>query len=110
MRKVDERSQDPLGRSLMKEVVEWASGDYEKATLLGITKWEHVFIIFDYDKSDHLDPCRELAFGIKEGITSEPVPAQYIHSTAKRMKEDSERLNTKFLHHGQLCSKATSCP
>jgi hypothetical protein len=71
---------------------------------------EHVFIIFDYDKSDHLDSCRELAFGIKQGITSKPVPAQYIHLTVKRMKEDNERLNTKFLYHGQLCSKARSCP
>jgi len=55
--------------SIIKTLVQYASGDFKKASLLGTIRWQRVFIIFDYDNPEHLDTCRVLGFKLRSSIT-----------------------------------------
>ena len=103
-RKFDEHSQDPYGILFVKEVVEYASGDYQKATLLGTVKGNHAFIIFDYDNPDHLSSCKVLGFQIKKHVKPISVPADQVHSRVNRWKRENELWHLSFPRQGQVCS------
>jgi hypothetical protein len=100
----DKLSQDPYGTALMKEVVKYASGDFEKASLLGTVIGEHAFIVFDYNNPDHLDTCSVLGFKIKHSIKPVFVPANVVHSRVSRWISENERWNLSFPRQGQVCS------
>ena len=80
------RSEDPYGKGFMKEVVEHASGDYQKASILGIITGKHAFIVFDYDNLDHHNDCQLLGFKIGQFIRLISVPATFVHSPVDRWK------------------------
>ena len=60
--KFDKYSQDKYGISFVKQVVEYASGDYAKGSFLGTVTGEHVFILFEYHNPCHSNTCRLLEF------------------------------------------------
>lgn len=66
----------------MVEVVKFASGDPQKASLLITHKGERrTFILFDYDNPDH-DECPVLGFTVKRHIKhvhNPPGVAAYVH-------------------------------
>lgn len=96
---------DKCSISLVKRVVEYASGDYRKVILLGTTIGEKVFIIFEYDNPDHLSNCKVLGFGVKQSIYSISTPAEQVHSTVISWIEENERWNLSFPRQAQVCSE-----
>ncbi|KAI9892574.1 MAG: hypothetical protein M1814_001267 [Vezdaea aestivalis] len=104
MKLFDKRTEDRYGTVFMKEVVEYASGDYQKASILGITTGKHAFIVFDYDNLDHCSDCQVLGFQIRRSIRPVFVPARSVHSTVDRWKRENELWQLSFPRQGQLKS------
>lgn len=102
MSKFNKHSQDVYGIVFVKEVVEYASGDYQKACLLGTITGNHAFIVFDYNNPDHHSDCRVLGFRIKRSIRLISVPAKLVHSTVDRWKQENEQWHLSFPRKGQL--------
>jgi hypothetical protein len=103
--KFDKHSQDPYGMFFVKDVVEYASGDYQKASLLGTITGLHAFIVFDYNNPDHHSDCRVLGFRIKRSIRPVFVPAESVHSRVDRWKQENELWHLSFPRQEQVCSK-----
>jgi hypothetical protein len=101
--KFDKLSQDRYGTSLVKKVVEYASGKYQKASLLGTVIGKHAFIFFDYDNPAHLSTCKVLGFRIKRSVISISVPAKDVHQAVDRWKRENERWQLSFPRQGKVC-------
>jgi hypothetical protein len=93
--KFEHHSEDTYGTNFVKEIVKYACGDFEKASILGIVKGEDVFIVFDYNNPEHLNTCKVFGFRIRRSIKPISVPALYVHEMVARWS---------FPHQGQVCS------
>jgi hypothetical protein len=88
----------------MKKVVQYASGDFKKASLLGTVRWpRRVFIVFDYDNPEHLDTCRVLGFKFRPSIKPFYAPAAPVHSTVNSWARENERCHLSFPRQSQVC-------
>jgi hypothetical protein len=101
--KFDKHSQDPYGFFLMEKVVEYASGDYQRASLLGTVTGKDAFIVFDYDNPDHLSACRVLGFRFRRTIKPISVPAEVVHSRVNRWIRENELWQLSFPRQAQVC-------
>lgn len=88
--KLDKRPQDPYGDFLVKRVVNYASGDPERASLLGTIIGKHAFIVFDYDNPDHRSDCKVLGFRVNRYIKPISVSPRDIDSTVDKWKKDCQ--------------------
>ena len=88
--------------SIIKTVVQYASGDFKKASLLGTIRWQRVVIVFDYDNPEHLDTCRVLGFKLRSSIIPFSAPAAAVHSTVNSWARENERFNLSFPRQSQV--------
>ena len=51
--------------ALIIKIIQFASGDPQKASLLATIKGTRIFIVFDYNNPDHLNDCKVLGFQVK---------------------------------------------
>lgn len=87
----------------MKKVVQYASEDSKKASLVGTVRWKRVLIIFDYDNPEHLDTYRVLGFKFRPPIKPSYAPAAPVHSTVNRWAREMERLHHSFPRQIRVC-------
>jgi hypothetical protein len=95
-KKFDKYSQDPYGFFFVEKVVEYVSGDYQKANLLGTVTGEDAFIVFDYDNPDHLSACKVFGFRIRRSVKPIFVPAEVVHSRVNRWIRENEFWQLSF--------------
>lgn len=102
VRLLDKHQEDPFNISAVKEVVQYASGDFEKVSLVGTLKWgRRAVTVFDYDNSDHFDNCRVLGFRYRPAIIPFGAPAEFVHSTVNKWVGENERHNLSFPRQSQ---------
>jgi hypothetical protein len=104
IRELDKHLEGP--DSIVKNVVQYASGDFKKASLVSIVRWRRVFIVFDYDNLEHLDTCRVLGFQLKPSIRPFHAPAAPVHSTVNSWAHENERCHLLFPRQSQVCYHA----
>jgi hypothetical protein len=74
----------------VKKIVEYASGDYQKASLLGTVTEKYAFVVFDYDNPNHFNACKVLGFQIKRSIRFIFVPAEKIYLRVNRWMRENK--------------------
>jgi hypothetical protein len=80
----DKHSKD--SEIFMERIIQYASGDFQKASLLDIMLGIYIFIVFNYDNSDHLDSCKMFKFRVRKFIKYISVFSEMIYSTVNRWK------------------------
>src|SRR5438046_8507312 len=74
LEKFNERSHDLYGYRLVEDVVDFASGDFQKVKLLATIKERKVWIVFDYDVPDGTDNPEVAEFAINRSLKKIQVP------------------------------------
>jgi hypothetical protein len=82
--------------TLVKKVVQYTSGDFQKASLLDIILGIYTFIVFNYNNSDHLDNCKILEFRIRKSIKYISILSEMIYSTINRWKIQNKKYDISF--------------
>ncbi|KAI9864839.1 MAG: hypothetical protein M1813_002609 [Trichoglossum hirsutum] len=96
LKEFNQRSHDLYGYRLVEDVIDCASGDFQKVKLLATIKDKKVWIVFDYDVSDGIDNPKVAAFSIKGSIKAINVPAKEVHSRVQSWELQNKRLGVSF--------------
>ena len=93
----------------MTTVVQFASGDPQKASLLAtVAGTNRTFIVFDYDNLDHLDDCKVLGFKVRKSISRvnriniAREVEEYVHSMVTRWKAQNKQHGLSFPHQEKV--------